>query len=161
MKNKILIFIFFLFLIFGIWFFGFEKQNFAEQNSAGENKERIFAEPKSAPQKDFEIEKKEERILICDEFGNKYQSEEEAKKAGLKDAQFGATYCQYFEEEEKEKNEKKKGEQEKEKEVLEIKLKPLKNKIYFGAFPDFGGSEDQVLSKKIKDFEKKAGHKIF
>ena len=50
MKNKILIFIFFLFLVFGIWFFGFEKQNFAEQNSAENNNGWILASPKSTPQ---------------------------------------------------------------------------------------------------------------
>ncbi len=32
-------------------------------------------------------------------------------------------------------------------------LPPTYDKIYFGAFPDFGGSEDQVTSQKIIDFE--------
>ncbi len=42
------------------------------------------------------------------------------------------------------------------------KLKPAKNgQIYFGAFPDFGGSEEKVSAKKIQDFEKLVGHKIF
>ena len=41
-------------------------------------------------------------------------------------------------------------------------LKPLKNdKIYFGAFPDFGGSEDQVSAKRINDFNSLVGKKIF
>jgi hypothetical protein len=36
----------------------------------------------------------------------------------------------------------------------EVKLMiPTKEEIYFGAFPDFGGSEDQVSVAKIKDFE--------
>ena len=39
-------------------------------------------------------------------------------------------------------------------------LKPLANNIYFGAFPDFEGSEDSVTSKRIRDFEKVAGKKI-
>ena len=43
----------------------------------------------------------------------------------------------------------------------EIKLLPPDdNKIYFGAFPDFGGSEDQVTSQKIRDFETIFGKKI-
>ena len=39
-------------------------------------------------------------------------------------------------------------------------LPPNDDKIYFGAFPDFGGSEDQVTSKKIRDFEAIANKKI-
>ena len=39
----------------------------------------------------------EDTIVICDEDGNRYASEEEAKAAGLDEAQYGATYCQYFE----------------------------------------------------------------
>ena len=39
-------------------------------------------------------------------------------------------------------------------------LPPTDNKIYFGAFPDFGGSEDQVTSQKIRDFEAIANKKI-
>ena len=27
------------------------------------------------------------------------------------------------------------------------------DKIYFGAFPDFGGSEDKVTTKRLTDFE--------
>lgn len=34
---------------------------------------------------------------VCDENGNRYASEEAAKEAGLEEAQYGATYCQYFE----------------------------------------------------------------
>ena len=34
---------------------------------------------------------------FCDENGNKFVSEDEARKHGLDDAQFGATFCQYFE----------------------------------------------------------------
>lgn len=30
---------------------------------------------------------------------------------------------------------------------------PKKDKIYFGAFPDFGGSEDKVTTKRLKSFE--------
>ena len=39
-------------------------------------------------------------------------------------------------------------------------LPPQNNEIYFGAFPDFGGSEDNVTTQKIKDFEAIAGKKI-
>ncbi len=43
----------------------------------------------------------------------------------------------------------------------EVKLAPpLKDKIYFGAFPDFGGSEDTVTAKRVKDFEAIAQKKI-
>lgn len=39
-----------------------------------------------------------------------------------------------------------------------LKLEPpKKDKIYFGAFPDFGGSEDNVTTKRLKDFEKVIG----
>ena len=42
-----------------------------------------------------------------------------------------------------------------------IKLQPPHNgQIYFGAFPDFGGSEDNVSTQKINDFETIAGKKI-
>jgi len=33
-------------------------------------------------------------------------------------------------------------------------LPPTGNQIYFGAFPDFGGSEDNVTTKRIDEFEK-------
>jgi len=33
-------------------------------------------------------------------------------------------------------------------------LPPTADKIYFGAFPDFGGPEDNVTAKRIDDFEK-------
>ena len=39
----------------------------------------------------------EDNVEICDEDGNRYASDEEAKAAGLDEAQYGATYCQYFE----------------------------------------------------------------
>jgi hypothetical protein len=39
-------------------------------------------------------EEENRQIYFCDEKGNKFISEEEARKHGLKDAQFGATYCQ-------------------------------------------------------------------
>jgi len=46
-------------------------------------------------------------------------------------------------------------------EIKNIKLlPPPKEKIYFGAFPDFGGSEHDVSTKKVKDFESLAGKKI-
>ena len=38
--------------------------------------------------------------------------------------------------------------------------KPPKDKIYFGAFPDFGGSEDNVSAKRVKDFENITQKKI-
>ncbi len=42
-----------------------------------------------------------------------------------------------------------------------IKLqKPADNQIYFGAFPDFGGPEDEVSKKRIEDFEDLVGKKI-
>lgn len=37
---------------------------------------------------------------------------------------------------------------------------PPSGKIYFGAFPDFGGSEDSVTTQRIKDFESIAQKKI-
>ena len=37
---------------------------------------------------------------------------------------------------------------------------PPSNKIYFGAFPDFGGSEDIVTKKRIKGFESITQQKI-
>jgi hypothetical protein len=39
-------------------------------------------------------------------------------------------------------------------------LPPPKNKIYFGAFPDFGGPEDNVTAQRIREFENIAGKKI-
>ena len=39
-------------------------------------------------------------------------------------------------------------------------LPPTNNQIYFGAFPDFGGSEDNVTTQKINNFEAIAGKKI-
>lgn len=39
-------------------------------------------------------------------------------------------------------------------------LPPPKNKIYFGAFPDFSGTEDNVSKKRISDFEKLIDKKI-
>ncbi len=47
-----------------------------------------------------------------------------------------------------------------EKELKSYKLKPLKDKIYFGAFCDFGGTEDKVSLAKIEEFEKLANKKI-
>jgi hypothetical protein len=40
------------------------------------------------------------------------------------------------------------------------KLLPPKKGAYHGAFPDFGGEEDEVTSKKISDFESLAGKPI-
>lgn len=39
-------------------------------------------------------------------------------------------------------------------------LPPSNNEIYFGAFPDFGGDEEQVSKERITDFEKLAGKNI-
>ena len=39
----------------------------------------------------------ETNFEVCDENGNRYPSEDAAKEAGLEEAQYGATYCQYFE----------------------------------------------------------------
>ena len=39
-------------------------------------------------------------------------------------------------------------------------LPPPEGKIYFGAFPDFGGSENEVSTQRVKDFETIAGKKI-
>jgi hypothetical protein len=42
-----------------------------------------------------------------------------------------------------------------------IKLLPPKTgQIYFGAFPDFGGTEDQISTQRILDFERIANKKI-
>jgi hypothetical protein len=38
---------------------------------------------------------------------------------------------------------------------------PPDDKIYFGAFPDFDGSEDNVTRRKIRDFEAIAGTPTF
>lgn len=35
-------------------------------------------------------------VTVCDEFGNRYASEQMARDAGLEDAQFGATYCKEY-----------------------------------------------------------------
>jgi hypothetical protein len=48
----------------------------------------VETEQSAAAEADFEV---------CDENGNRYPSEEAAQKAGLEEAQYGATYCQYFE----------------------------------------------------------------
>jgi len=39
-------------------------------------------------------------------------------------------------------------------------LPPPNNQIYFSAFPDFGGPEDQVTTKKNQNFEALAKHKL-
>jgi len=39
-------------------------------------------------------------------------------------------------------------------------LPPDSDEIYFGAFPDFGGNEDEVTTEQITDFENKAGKEI-
>jgi len=45
--------------------------------------------------------------------------------------------------------------------ATETKLRaPSGDKIYFGAFPDFGGSEDIVSTERIENFEALAGKKI-
>ncbi len=41
-----------------------------------------------------------------------------------------------------------------------IKLLPIKNKIYLASFPDFGGSEDNVTTNKILNFESIINHNI-
>lgn len=49
---------------------------------------------------------------------------------------------------------------ESEKEIV-MKLLPQKdNQIYFGAFPDFGGSEDNVTVQRIEEFNELAGRQI-
>jgi hypothetical protein len=40
------------------------------------------------------------------------------------------------------------------------KLMPLQDKIYYSAFPDFGGTEDSVSANAINDFENQSGKKI-
>ncbi len=42
-----------------------------------------------------------------------------------------------------------------------LKLEPIEDKIYFGAFPDFGGTEDKVTTKRIEDFEALINKKPF
>jgi len=49
---------------------------------------------------------------------------------------------------------------EKDNEALRLEI-PEGDKIYFGAFPDFGGPEDNVTAKKIEDFDKLIGKRIF
>jgi len=39
-------------------------------------------------------------------------------------------------------------------------LPPPHGQIYFGAFPDFGGSEDSVTTQRVKDFEYSSGKKL-
>ncbi len=41
-----------------------------------------------------------------------------------------------------------------------VLLPPADGHIYFGAFPDFGGPEDEVSTEKIKDFERLIGRRI-
>ncbi|MCJ8189894.1 hypothetical protein [Sphingomicrobium aestuariivivum] len=38
----------------------------------------------------------EDSYEVCDEDGNRYPSEQAAKDAGLEEAQYGATYCDYL-----------------------------------------------------------------
>lgn len=38
-----------------------------------------------------------QNIPICDEDGNRFKTEQDARATGLEYHQFGATYCQYFE----------------------------------------------------------------
>ncbi len=40
-----------------------------------------------------------EEYEVCDEFGRRFASEKAAREAGLLEAQFGATYCQYLDDE--------------------------------------------------------------
>ncbi len=39
---------------------------------------------------------REDGVYFCDEKGNKFISKEEARKHGLQDSEFGATFCQEF-----------------------------------------------------------------
>lgn len=41
------------------------------------------------------------------------------------------------------------------------RLRPRPGHLYFGAFPDFGGWEDQVSTQRIRDFEALAGRPVF
>ncbi len=45
------------------------------------------------PTIDPEIVEADPAITICDDKGNRYASEDDARAAGLPDAAFGATYC--------------------------------------------------------------------
>ncbi len=40
-------------------------------------------------------------------------------------------------------------------------LEPVEGKIYFGAFPDFGGAEENVSVERVTAFEALAGRKLF
>ncbi len=51
-------------------------------------------EKKVAEKKSNTQEKKNEKVYFCDEKGNKFISEDEARKCGLEDVQFGTAYCQ-------------------------------------------------------------------
>ena len=53
---------------------------------------------KSVTETDIEMEKEMNDVVICDENGNRYATVEEAAATGLDSAQYGATYCQYFDE---------------------------------------------------------------
>lgn len=67
----------------------------AEAEVAAESGTEV--EPASETEAVATGETAEDTIEICDEDGNRYASDEEAKAAGLDEAQYGATYCQYFE----------------------------------------------------------------
>ncbi|MCM8558015.1 hypothetical protein [Sphingomicrobium sediminis] len=69
----------------------------AEEEAA--NEEAVVEEMDEAEDETEAVAEGEgEAIEICDEDGNRYASEDEAADAGLEPAQYGATYCQYFEE---------------------------------------------------------------
>ena len=59
----------------------------AEETQAAETAEETAA---AAPEEVFEV---------CDENGNRYPSEADAQAAGLSEAEYGATFCDYFPEE--------------------------------------------------------------
>jgi len=62
------------------------------------NDEQSQPDPSEAAQADTDVNASAEASFeVCDESGNRYPSEEAARQAGLEEAQYGATYCQYFE----------------------------------------------------------------
>ncbi|RGP41163.1 hypothetical protein BPTFM16_01459 [Altererythrobacter insulae] len=65
---------------------------------SGQGEEPETVEEVDATEVEAELpETSETAFEVCDENGNRYASEEAAKEAGLEEAQYGATYCQYFE----------------------------------------------------------------
>ncbi len=83
-----------------------------------------------------------------------------SENINLNDDNAAITYEEPEEEIEKAENKTEEVKEKFEKILTNKLLPPAENKIYFGAFPDFGGPEDNVTEKRILDFEKLANGKI-